>query len=162
MDTRRNLLRKIGLGAASSLFAGMGIQLTKQTKPNQPYDATWWVLGDLQQGAYLGEGWFLSDLSPIERGASVISFQKKNGEIARVHLCAHFGTPKGIASTRYLDFLLMDGGTGNTPSNEGLGRVILSLAARVQDSENLLVEELQEKLQTHEERLFRYKEEGLT
>ena len=110
----------------------------------------------------MGEGWFLSNLSPIERGASVLTFQKKDGEVARVHMCAHFGTPKGIASTRFLDFLLMDGGKGNTPSNEGLGRVILSLAARVEESETLLVEELQAKLQTHEERLFRYKEEGLT
>ena len=79
METRRNILAKIGLGAVSGFFAGMGLQIVN-TPSEQPSsaEAPWWLLGDLKKGSYLGRDWFLSSISPIERGASIITMQKNN------------------------------------------------------------------------------------
>ena len=155
MATRRKLLVGMGVGAMTSLLTGLYV-------PKSSSEAPWWLLGELKAGSFLGRGWFLSDISPVERGASVISLRKKTGEEARIHMCAHFGNPEGLTHTKYLDFLLMDGGEGNTPSDEDVGCVILSLVERIRASEGEMVANFQYQLESHTERLSLYRKEGLT
>ena len=63
----------------------------------------------------------------------------------------------------FLDLMLMDGGNGMTPSNESLGRVILSLAKHIEKTEAFLEDSnALVRFELHEERLLRYKDEGLT
>ena len=141
MSTRRELLRKVGLSTAGFVLA-TGFQargpLTKTIK-HEPLDAPWWLFEPLQKGSYLANHWSIASLSPIERGASVLTLVSRTGSQARVHICGHAGSPKGIASTRFLDLMLMDGGNGMTPSNESLGRVILSLAKHIEKTEAFLI-----------------------
>ena len=164
MSTRRELLKKMGLSTAGmALVSGflLGVQKTKTF--NTSLDAPWWLFEPLKKGSYLANQWFLTDLSPIERGASVLTLSSKDGRQARIHLCGHAGNPKGIASTKYLDLLLMDGGNGRTPSEEGLGRVVLSLAKRIEETEQILEDSnVLPHFQLHEQRLRLYKDGGLT
>ena len=75
MATRRKLLVGMGVGAMTSLLTGLYVSKSSSEAP-------WWLLGELKAGSFLGKGWFLSDISPVERGASVISLRKKTGEEA--------------------------------------------------------------------------------
>ena len=79
-------------------------------------------------GAEVGLGWTLSDLRAPERGAMLLVLSRE-GQSARVHVCANPGCPAGIASTDRLDFILMNGGSGDGASDEELGRVLRRIAA---------------------------------
>ena len=165
MSTRRNLLSKIGLStAALVLVSGFGVAEEKIGLLKRPdLDSPWWLFEPFEKGSFLANGWFLSDLSPIERGAAVLTLAHKEGKTARVHICGHEGIPKGITSTKYLDLLLMDGGNGSTPSNEELGCVILSLAKHIRKTEEILEHSsILARFELHEDRLLRYKNTGLT
>ena len=67
-------------------------------------------------------------------------------------------------STALFDLVLMDGGKGDSPTNENLGRVILGIAAQIKNREQELLAQADQigELQTHEERLMEYKDQGLT
>jgi len=165
METRRTLLKKIGLSTAGLLLVsglGGGYSLHKSSREDA-LKAPWWLFEPLTIGSPLAYGWSLMELSRIERGASVLSLSHRSGAQARIHICSHQGHPQGIASSKYLDLLLMDGGDGNTPSDEKLGRVILSLAKHIAKTEEFLEKSnVLSQLEKHEERLIRYQRQGLT
>ena len=163
MSTRRQLLRKIGLSTAGLVLVS-GFQ-AGEAKASPMYkkhlDAPWWLFEPLKKGSYLANKWFIRDLSPIEKGAAVLTLTSPEGELARVHICGHAGKPTGIASTKYLDLLLMDGGNGSTPSNEALGCVLLSLAKHIETTENVLEQSnVLARFELHEQRLVLYKDKG--
>ena len=168
MLARRNLLQNFGLGAAGAFLAsGFHVNQTSKSKTANSTEsskgAPWWLFEPLSQGDFLGKGWYLANVSGIEQGAFVITLQTETNRTARIHVCSHFGASQGIAATRYLDFVLMDGGKGNTPSEENLGRIILSLAKHVQATEDyLFAKGILDILDTHENRLLLYKDTGLT
>ncbi len=107
-------------------------------------------------GSDLGRGWTLLDLRAPDRGAMLLSLKHAaDGAVARVHLCRNGGCPAGIASTDRLDFMLMNGGGGDEPSDEELGLVLLDLATAVAANEA----EIDLKgLQTHEERIEHWRQ----
>ena len=71
--------------------------------------------------------WVLEDLEPVRRGAAVLVLRGPEG-VARVHIRRRTGAPRGVAWTHEID-LLMNGGDGEDPTREGLGRVLRLLAA---------------------------------
>ncbi|GEM_PF-3228219 len=93
--------------------------------------APWTLLAPLQAGDALGLGWVLGDLEPVRRGAAVLVLDGPDGRSARVHLCRRGDVPVGVASTEEVDLVLMNGGDGDDPTVESLGRVLRSLAARM-------------------------------
>ncbi|HMV66164.1 MAG TPA: hypothetical protein PKA64_04895 [Myxococcota bacterium] len=101
--------------------------------PNGP--APWWLLAPIGVGTPLKYGWYVEGLSPVERGASVLTLAHTNGRKARVHLCGHSGRPRGVAHTSLVDLVLMDGGSGSFRTDEKLGRVVLGLAERMRRNE---------------------------
>ncbi len=175
MDTRRKLLQKIGLGAA---VAGLGVGGSRAlraegraaaggaTAARDPAagDGPWWLLSPLSRGDHLGHGWFVAHLGPVRRGAAVLTLQHRDGDLARVHLCNHDGAPRGLAHTELLDLVLMDGGAGDKPTDESLGRVLMGLAAVMRDNELADDGRLRQlaDMQPHAERVDTYGPESLT
>lgn len=182
MDTRRKLLKKIGLGTAAAGLVVSGrkvVQARRQDLPSEQDPAggdlavetsaeagsgPWWLLAPLKRGDHLGAGWFVAHLGAVDRGASVLTLQSRDGDLARVHLCQRSGEPRGLAHTEFLDFILMDGGQGDKQTPETLGRVLMGLASVVADNELRVDGDLAQLglLQPHGERVDAYGPETLT
>lgn len=168
MKTRRELLKKLGFSAVASATGVFSVsKLNAFLNKGSDSKAPWWLFDETQ--AFTKENWSVANLSEIDRGASVLTLESSAGDQARVHICAHNGNPKGVAHSAFLDFVLMDGGNGNLQTDEGVGCKILTLARQVLIKELQMTDIELEKanealalLETHELRLDRYKEEGLT
>jgi len=171
MTTRRSFLQAVGFGSAAVAAAPVARTLDAPAESlrafaNGTSDAAepWWLFAPLSPGAPAGLGWSLAALSPVERGAAVLTLQHHDGRSARVHVCAHAGAPRGIAHSALFDLLLMDGRTGAEPTPESLGRVLVGLAARLRKnelSEGAPVHSVA-RLLTHAERVRLYGPESLT
>jgi hypothetical protein len=141
MTTRRDILRGLGMGAAAAA-TGVGLQRKAAAAQAQAdarrHDrgaAPWWLLFPLQAGAPVGKGWRLTALSPIEQGAAVATLDHRDGRSVEVHLCARRGSALGPAASRHFDLVVMDGRSGDGPTDEDLGRVVQGLARRVRHNE---------------------------
>lgn len=174
MESRRVLLQKLGLGAAA---ASVGLGASGAARAEQarrlrafaegaaPADPPWWLVTPLQTDTRLSDGWVLRDLSPVERGAAVLSLEHRSGATAALHLCAHGGQPRGLASTRLFDLVLMDGGQGDQPTHPGLARVITSLARRIRRNELAAADaglDSVSRMLSHDERVALYGPESLS
>ena len=152
METRRELLRVLAIGtAAASIPAslaspglaaaapaeGLAAANPGEANPDEGITAPapWWLFAPLQAGSALGAGWSLANLSEVRRGACVLELVHETGDVARVHVCGHDGRPKGLAHGHMVDLVLMDGGNGDKPTDEQLGRVLLGIAVRVRLNE---------------------------
>ena len=168
MKTRRDLLKKLGVGAAVGAVGGYSaVQMTSFLEPKHEPSSPNWLFGEGFDRSD-DQNWVVSEMSPIERGACIMTLKSKDGESARVHICSHVGQPVGVASSAFLDFVLMDGGDGHLPTNEELGCKILTLARHVlinelkmSDRELNQIDGALAQLETHSIRLDRYKNEGL-
>lgn len=173
MHSRRDLIKNIGIGAAAAA-AGAGTSAVARAAHQGTLEAfaaggttrsaPWWLLSPIEQGSTIGRGWTVEALSRVERGAAVLELRHRGGEQARVHLCAHAGAPKGLASTVLFDLVLMDGGQGDQPTPEGLGRALLGVAARIRHNEMSGQTDLESisRMLTHAERVALYGPESLT
>ena len=173
MQSRRHLLKNLGIGAAAAA-AGAGTVKVAQAAHAGTLEAfasggatrvaPWWLLAPLGKGSAVGRGWVVESLSPVERGAAVLQLAHHGGEIARVHVCAHSGAPRGLASTVLFDLVLMDGGQGDLRTPEGLGRALLGVAARIRRNEVLGESDLDSvaRMLTHGERKELFGPESLT
>ena len=173
MESRRGLLQKLGVGAAVAA-TGAGVSRAARAEHRRQLQAfaaggtttaaPWWLLQPLREGARLSDGWVVAGLSPVERGAAVLELQHASGDVARVHLCAHGGRPKGVAHTRLFDLVLMDGGQGDRPTNPRLGRTLMGLARRIRRNEVAQGGDLDSvsRMLTHAERVALYGPETLT
>lgn len=182
MDTRRKVLKKIGLGTAAAGLVVSGRTVAQAARTDVPASedpvtgdlavetsaeagsGPWWLLAPLKRGDHLGAGWFVAHLGAVERGASVLTLQSREGDVARVHLCQHDGAPRGLAHTELLDLILMDGGQGDKQTPETLGRVLMGLASVVRENELRLDGDLAQlgRMQPHGERVDAYGPETLT
>jgi len=152
---RRQVLQ--GMGAATAL-AGPGAALASA---NEHGAGPWWLLSPLQPGDGVGFDWRLDRLETWDRGAWVLTL-KRGSERARVHICYHDGAPRGVAHGELLDLILMDGGHGEKPTTESLGRVLRQLATQLRKNELLEGAEAElGALMTHAERVDRYGPESL-
>jgi hypothetical protein len=143
MDSRRSVLKKLLVGTATvaavpgTASAAIGAATEPLSSigmlPSGP--APWWLVAPFGMGSPLKYGWYVADLSSVERGAAVLTVAHANGRRANVHLCAHNGSPRGVASTRMIDLVLMDGGSGSFRTDEKLGRVVLGLAEAIRRNE---------------------------
>jgi len=151
MDSRRNVLKKMLVGtataavvpgtasaaleAAASSAENAGRSALSRGLPLPSGAAPWWLVAPLAVGSPLKYGWYVADLSAVERGASVLTLAHTNGKRAKIHLCGHAGAPRGVAHTALVDLVLMDGGSGSFRTDEKLGRVVLGMAELVRRNE---------------------------
>jgi ferredoxin len=91
----------------------------------------WPLLAPFSEGAALGLGWVLESLSPVRSGAATMVLRHDQYGSARVAIRRNDGAPLGVAHTEHLDFMLMNGGSGSTMTEQSIGRVLIGLASRL-------------------------------
>jgi hypothetical protein len=116
----------------------------------------WELVSPFAAGAVLAHGWRLVDLSPVRDGACVVTLENERGRAARVHLCHNDGTPQGLVYTRRVDLVVMNGGQGDLPTEEGLAQAVATLAHRVAANEATMSASLFAALLPHAERVQRF------
>ncbi len=128
-----------------------------------PGSEPWWIVAPLTRGSALGHGWLLASVSSPQRGAVILNLVHETLSPVQVHLCAHRGSPRGVAHSHFMDFIVMDGGQGDRATEESLGRALMALAHRV--SANELRTEADPamlgRLLTHGERVDRFGPDAL-
>lgn len=88
----------------------------------------WRLLNPLSAGAMVSAGWRLTDLSAPENGSCVVTLTNQRGRQQRVHLCANAGRPQGLVYTKRFDLVVMNGGQGDLPTEEGFAQAVAELA----------------------------------
>jgi hypothetical protein len=204
MDSRRDLLAKLGLAAATLAAPTTAAAVARRIEPGsgggaadaQPdkggravvgsdeadpdttlasdaevaasdadvSPAPWWLLAPLRAGAPLAMGWSLADLSGPHNGGLVLRLQHSNGAVGSVHLSARAPGARPLATTHLLDLRLMDGGDGDRPTDETLGRLVVGLAQHIARNELAAAgdDPVLSALLPHSERLIRHGTQGLT
>ena len=164
MISRCNLLKILaGSTAAASVVGMTTAQNWKDFSEDGVHNSPWWLLAPLNQGDSVGKGWRISGLRPIEKGATVLELVHNSGCTSQIHICAIEENPVGVIHTQFLDLVLMDGGQGNKPTDEDLGRVVMNVALKIQKQEAQLLNnsEVLELLEGHDFRMFQYGSENL-
>jgi hypothetical protein len=92
----------------------------------------WALFHPIAPGDEIGLGWCLAEVSDVTQGGIVLTLRRDEQE-ARVHLCRKEG--RGVAQSEGFDLMLMNHGTGKSPTDEELGRAIKTLAEIVADNE---------------------------
>jgi len=88
----------------------------------------WEMLRPLEMGAVVAGGWRVAGLSAIEHGACVLTLENERGRSHRIHLCRNDGRPQGLVHTERLDLVVMNGGQGDVPTEEGLAQAVAAVA----------------------------------
>ena len=180
MLNRRKALQLIGAtGAALSAVFSLRLASFWSSGKGPRSDGPWWLLAPLRPGASVGYGWKIDSLSPVREGAVVLELRRPpsffgnvegligndaavlSSTEAQVHICVYDDQPCGIAHTSLFDLFLMDGRTGDEPTPEELGKVVIGLAQRIhrnelQEVDWPTVKGLLGHLQTHSQRVERY------
>ncbi|MDP2312085.1 MAG: hypothetical protein Q8P41_04210 [Pseudomonadota bacterium] len=161
MEDRRDFLRLAVFGLVTTAIgtrAAAAATPAGPARPTTPLGAAagpWWLVHPLQAGSAIGLGWHVARLYPAVDGAVTLNLLHEDGRAARVDLSLRDGAPRGPASSRYVDFIVMDGGNGDSPMEESLGRAVRRLAAIVEENEERDLDALAV-LQPHDERLWRH------
>ena len=134
-------------GAASTSASAVATETVSAPAP-------WELLRPLTAGAPLAHGWTVAELSPVEAGSCVVTLRNAQGTPRRVHLCRNGGAPAGLVYTERYDLVVMNGGAGELPTDEGLAQAVAALAHAVAGNEGAHAEPGQ--LLAHAERVERY------
>jgi len=128
--------------------------VTEAAPPSLP---PWEILRPLALGSTVAEGWHISALSGADAGSCVLTLQNARGRNHRIHLCRNDGQPQGMVYTRQFDLLVMNGGAGEMPTEEGLAQAVAAVAHAVAANEAAEpVEQLASALLPQSERVARY------
>ena len=137
MATRRQLIQGLGAGLAAGSAATPA--LAKRAHVRRAAWSTerppWWLVAPLAEGQAVGPVWSLQALEVVRDGAAVLTLVSRDARQARVHICAHDGHPRGLVHTALFDLVLMDGGQGDRPTDESLGRVLMQLGRHIRRNE---------------------------
>jgi len=90
--------------------------------------APWRLLRPLKMGSAVAHGWRVAGLTGVVDGACVLTLQNQRGRTHRVHLCRNDGRPHGLVYTQRFDLLVMNGGVGDLPTEEGLAQAVAEVA----------------------------------
>lgn len=119
--------------------------------------APWALLRPLTAGSLVGHGWRVADLSDVEDGAFVLTLRNERGRTDRVHFCRNDGRPKGIVYSDRFDLLVMNGGQGDLPTDEGLARAVAEVSHVIAANEaQASQKQVVDALLPHDERLRRF------
>ena len=185
MLSRRALIGKAAVGAAAALAVGAartasGSARVLHAAPGDPgvgrdgrsdernpapqpaeteavaSPAPWELLSPLVAGSVVAHGWRLADLSAVRDGSCVVTLENERERSHRVHLCRNDGDPQGIVYTRRVDLVVMNGGQGDLPTEEGLAQAVAALAHVVAANEAKAPDGVLAELLPHTERLRRF------
>jgi len=88
----------------------------------------WELLHPLAMGSAVAHGWRVAGLTGAVDGTCVLTLQNERGRSHRVHLCRNDGSPQGLVFTKQLDLVVMNGGEGDLPTEEGLAQAVAEVA----------------------------------
>jgi hypothetical protein len=88
----------------------------------------WELLHPLTLGAAVSHGWHLADWSGAVDGSCVLTLQNERGRAYRIHVCRNDGHPQGLVYTEHFDLVVMNGGRGDLPTEEGLAQAVAAVA----------------------------------
>ncbi len=100
----------------------------RSAEPADTAEPPWALLAPFGEGSRLALDWSIESLSPIRGGAATLLLTHPERGRARIVIRRNGGAPLGVAHTDTLDFLLMNGGSGGTRTDESAGRVLVALA----------------------------------
>jgi len=96
----------------------------------------WELIHPLNVGSVVAYGWSVAGLTGAVDGSAVVTLQNKRGRTHRVHICRNDGRPQGLVYTRSFDLVVMNGGRGDLPTEEGFARAVAELAHVLATNEN--------------------------
>jgi len=79
-------------------------------------------------GSTVAHGWSVAELSGAADGSCVLTLQNERGRTHRIHLCRNNGRPQGLVYTRRFDLVVMNGGAGDRPTEEGFAQAVAEVA----------------------------------
>ena len=88
----------------------------------------WELLRPLTVGSVVAHGWRVAELSGVADGSFVLTLENQRGRAHRVHLCRNDGRPQGLVYTKRFDLVVMNGGQGDLPTEEGLAQAVAEVA----------------------------------
>jgi hypothetical protein len=115
----------------------------------------WELLSPLTAGATVGYGWRATALSAVTNGSCVLTLENDRGRTHRVHLCSNNGQPQGLVFTNHLDLVVMNGGQGDLPTDEGFAQAVAEVAHLLASNEGRRPEVVAALL-PHAERVSRF------
>jgi hypothetical protein len=168
------------VGVAGSSLASTGPEGSTPTgsesptgAPDQPYHAVpivdaatpetlsvpprWELLSPLTVGSELAEGWRVAAMTGVAAGSCVLTLENRRGRTHRVHLCRNDGRPQGMVYTKQFDLVVMNGGFGDLPTEEGFAQAVADVAHVLAANESRSdLEPVITALLPHAERLDRF------
>jgi hypothetical protein len=97
----------------------------------------------------------VTELSAVTHGSCVLTLENGRGRAHRVHVCGNHGTPQGLVFTNKLDLVVMNGGQGDLPTDEGFAQAVAEVAHVLASNEGQQPAVLAE-LQPHAQRVSQY------
>jgi hypothetical protein len=88
----------------------------------------WELVRPLAMGSMVAHGWHVAGLTGAVDGSCVLTLQNARGRAHRVHVCRNDGHPQGLVYTKQLDLVVMNGGVGDLPTEEGLAQAVAAVA----------------------------------
>ena len=92
----------------------------------------WELLTPFAEGEPIGLGWVLASLGRVSGGSASLALRHEQYGTAHVAVRRNGGAPLGIAHTDRLDFLLMNGGSGRTHTEDSIARALIAMAETLQ------------------------------
>lgn len=111
----------------------------------------WALLTPFGEGVGIGLGWVLDSLSPVRGGGALLALRHEQHGVGHVAIRRNVGAPLGIAHTDRLDFLLMNGGSGRTHTEDSIARALIAMADTLQQHTAEVSEDLVASLLPHAE-----------
>ena len=126
---------------------------TPATRPVQPSvdEPPWELLAPFGEGTPIDGGWVLESLSPVRGGSASLALRHEEHGNALVAIRRNGGAPLGIAHTDRLDFLLMNGGSGRTHTDDSIAHALIAMAETLQGQAAAVPEALVAALLPHAE-----------
>ena len=90
--------------------------------------APWELLEPLSMDSEVVRGWRVAGLTGAVDGSCVLTLRNDRGRTQRVHVCRNNGRPNGLVYTNQFDLLVMNGGEGDLPTEEGLAQAVAEIA----------------------------------
>lgn len=98
--------------------------------------APWALIRPLSLGSSVGHGWHVAGLTGAVDGSCVLTLENERGRAHRIHVCRNQGQPQGLVYTKQFDLVVMNGGQGDLPTEEGLAQAVAHVAHVLADNES--------------------------
>ena len=116
-------------GTAAPGLSGVGIGVVDAGPPaTLSAPAPWELLRPLALGSLVTHGWRVAGLTGAVNGSCVLTLRNERGREHRVHVCRNAGRPNGLVYTKELDLVVMNGGRGDLPTEEGFAQAVAEVA----------------------------------